>query len=579
MSSKQKRGETMQDKILPKVKSYYEQAKNSSSYQKWYAEQKNAWAFYDGEQWTKEEIDRLSENGQPAIVINKLASKIDNIAGSEISGRTRIFYRSRSGEKREEETARALTDLALYVAEQNDQGLEISNMFKEGLVSGIAWLDVGVQKGFEGPQVFNRYEESSSVVWDQNFKRADYSDARFICRERWLDEETLKEMFPKQSENLVASNKFHNKATSFTFTQKPQFEIQYQNSGDQTFLVVEVQFKQTEKSYKITTPQGKVFQTFDKKVAFLNSENKVEESYEPRLYLAYFSDNVLLDYRPLPYNFNNFTLIPYIYKRDKKDGRPYGLLRGAIDPQRELNKRRSKAMHLLNTAQVIADVDAVEDPNILAKEAARPDGIILKRPGKDLRIIRNSDLAASQVSVMDQASRDIQEVVGLFDESIGKHSNATSGIAIHQRQRASAMNQMFAFDALRRSKKMLGVMVLSLIRQFFTHSMVIQITDQLGASNAVQLNVPVTDENGNVLQDENGEPLKYNDVSVGVFDILVEEVKDVLSSRELEAEQLNLLIQAGVPIAPKFLIEATNLKNKDEILQSLTSENGQENKA
>lgn len=62
-----------------------------------------------------------------------------------------------------------------------------------------------------------------------------------------------------------------------------------------------------------------------------------------------------------------------------------------------------------------------------------------------------------------------------------------------------------------------------------------------------------------------------------MFDILVEEVKDVLSSRELEAEQLNLLIQAGVPIAPKFLVEATNLKNKEEILQSLSIENVQDN--
>jgi hypothetical protein len=557
------------DKILPKIKSYYEQAKSSSAYQRWLAEQKEAWAFYDGEQWTKEEVDRLNENGQPAIVINKLASKIDNIAGSEISGRTRIFYRSRSGEKREEGTARALSDLALYVAEQNEQGLEISNVFKEGLVAGISWLDVGVESAFEGPHIFNRYEEASNVVWDQNFKRADYSDARFICRERWLDSENLKAMFPKTYENLGHRHSVSKPVSNGTLFEKPTFEISYQSEENETVLVIEVQFKQTEKSYKITTPKGKVFQTFDKKVAYANTENKVEESYEPRIYLGYFSDQVLLEFRALPYNFNNFTLIPYIYKRDKKDGRPYGLLRGAIDPQRELNKRRSKAMHLLNTAQVIADIDAVEDPNILAREAARPDGIILKRPGKDLRIVRNSDLASTQVAVMDQASRDIQEVIGLFDESIGKHSNATSGIAIHQRQRASAINQMFAFDALRRTKKLLGRMVLSMIRQFFSHQMVIQITDQLGASNAVQLNVPVVDENGNVLINDNGDPVKHNDVSLGVFDIMVEEVRDISSSRELEAEQLNLLMQSGVPIHPKFLVEATNLKNKDDILRSL----------
>ena len=79
----------------------------------------------------------------------------------------------------------------------------------------------------------------------------------------------------------------------------------------------------------------------------------------------------------------------------------------------------------------------------------------------------------------------------------------------------------------------------------------------------------VTDENGKPMTDENGKTLKHNDVSLGVFDILVEEVKDVLSSREMEVEQLNLLIQAGVPVPAKFLVNATNLKNKDEILQSI----------
>lgn len=559
--------------ILPKIKRFYEGAKLSSSYQKWLAESSESWSFYDGEQWTKEEVDRLSENGQPAIVINKLASKIDNIAGSEISGRTRILYRSRSGDKREEETARVLSDLALYVAEQNEQGVELSNVFKEGLVSGIAWVDVGVEKSVEGTSIFNRYEDSSTVIWDQNFKHADYSDARFVCRERWLDEDALISMFPKTYEQ--ATNGLKKNVTFFSkdnfLAQNKQSTILYNDPENETALVVEVQFKRSEKSYKITTPSGNIFQSFDKKIAYANSENEVESSFASRVYIGYFSGDVLLDVRAAPYNFNNFTLLPFIYKRDKKDGRPYGLLRSAIDPQRELNKRRSKAMHLLNTAQVIADIDAVDDPNILAREAARPDGVILKRPGKDLRIIRNSDLAASQVAVMEQASRDIQEVIGLFDESIGKHTNAVSGVAIHQRQQASAMNQMFAFDALRRTKKALGRAVLSMIRQFFTTHMVINITDNLGSAHAVHLNAPVVDDKGQVLTDKNGKKLKHNDVSLGVFDILVEEVRDVNSSRELEMEQLNILMKAGINIPPKLMVNATNLKNKEEILRALDS--------
>ncbi|MFT7434150.1 MAG: hypothetical protein ACI9TY_001798 [Alphaproteobacteria bacterium] len=368
---------------LQKIKGYYEGAKLSSSYQNWLQESGESWSFYDGEQWTKEEVDRLNENGQPAIVINKLASKIDNIAGSEISGRTLILYRSRSGDKREEETARVLSDLALYVAEQSEQGVELSNVFKEGLISGISWVDVGVEEQSEGMSIFNRYEDASAVVWDQKFKRADYSDTSFVCRERWLDEESLKAMFPKTYETVIGGLKQNEKSFSAQhfLNGNKQVAVSYNNVEDNTALVVEVQFKKTELSYKITTVRGEIFQTFDKSVAYANTENKVESSYTSRVYIAYFSGDTLLDMRALPYN---FTLLPFIYKRDKKDGRPYGLLRSAIDPQRELNKRRSKAMHLLNTAQVIADIDAVDDPNILAREAARPDGVILKRPGKDL---------------------------------------------------------------------------------------------------------------------------------------------------------------------------------------------------
>ena len=74
-------------------------------FEQWKEESKEAWAFYDGDQWSQEEKEKLAEKGQAAIVINKIASKVDNISGSEISGRTRISYRSRSGEPYEEKTA------------------------------------------------------------------------------------------------------------------------------------------------------------------------------------------------------------------------------------------------------------------------------------------------------------------------------------------------------------------------------------------------------------------------------------------------------------------------------------------
>ncbi|MDD9911569.1 MAG: hypothetical protein OXR68_04240 [Alphaproteobacteria bacterium] len=547
----------MTSAVLDKVKGYFEQAVQAPAYQKWQKDAQEAWAFYDGNQWTDEEKGKLQENGQPPIVINKISAKVDNIAGTEVAGRTRILYRSRSGEATEEATARALSDLALYVAERNDQAIEISNVFKSGLVTGIGWLDIGVEEVAEGPFIFNRYEDEASVVWDSAARRLDFSDARFVCRERWLDEEELKQFFPTKSEQVLQQLKRGGEPLK-TFTGD---SVSYINEQEQLVRVVEVQYRQTEKQYTVQLPDGTETVTFDKTAAYNVPDGEVTSRFQPRVYVAYFSENTLLSHTPLAYQHNRFTLVPYIFKRHKEDGRPYGLVRSAIDPQRELNKRRSKAMHLLNTAQVIADIDAVEDPNLLAREAARPDGMILKRPGKELRIIRNSELAQSQVTVMDQAAQDIQEVMGVFDETIGKNSNAVSGVAIQQRQLAGSLNQMFAFDALRRVKKQLGHQILSLIRQYFTHEMVIQLTDSFQAARLVQLNRKE--------QQSDGTEFVHHDVKSGVFDVLVEEVRDAVSGRELDMQQLNMLMQSGVEIPQKLLVEATTLSNKEEILRHM----------
>ncbi|NBX85876.1 MAG: hypothetical protein EBQ80_01300 [Proteobacteria bacterium] len=549
--------------LLAKVKGWFEEAVTSAAYSAWRSEARQAWDFYDGSQWTAEEVERLGEHGQAAIVINRIGSKIDNLTGGEVNGRTRVVYRSRSGVAAEEEMARVLTDVGLFVAERGEQGVELSQMFKASLVAGIGWLDVGVEEGHEGPQIFTRAEDEMAVVWDPLSRRFDLSDARFVARERWLDEAGVKQLFAERGKKVLGrlqrqsgSNMGGGVLLSDPLT------VAYTDSEQQMFRVVEVQFKEAVKQWRVRLADGRLMATFDKAEAESDGV-AVEEVVEiPRVMVAYFSGDVLLDVRPLAYQHNDFTLVPMVYKRHRADGRPYGLVRSAIDPQRELNKRRSKAMHLLNTAQVIADIDAVEDPNILAREAARPDGMILKRPGKDLRIIRNSDLAASQVGVMEQAGRDIQEVMGVFDETLGKASNAVSGVAITQRQLASSLTQMLVFDNFRLAKKKMARQVLGLIRQYFDHEMLVAISDRLAAGEAFG---EVGARKAKLLP----ETLDWRSV---VFDVVVEEVRDVLSSRELEAQRLAELVKAGVPVPPELLVEASGVRGKERILAGLSGD-------
>ncbi|RYG61711.1 MAG: hypothetical protein EON60_02480 [Alphaproteobacteria bacterium] len=565
------------NELLTKLKGWFEGAVNSKAYTAWREEAKTSWDFYDGTQWSAVDVEKLAEHGQGAVVINKIAPKIDNLAGTEVAGRTRIAYRSRSGDLQEELAARVLSDLALYVAERSDQALEVSGVFRSGLVGGIGWLDIGLEESSAGVTVFARAEDEFAVVWDPLSRRPDYSDARFVARERWMTRTEVEMLFgdkAKAVETLAAGDFGVRGTAPYALGRGARGEeVGYYDAQREVYRIVEVQYREPAKQWRLRLADGRLVSTFDKAKLRLRGAVVEEIVTVPRVHVAYFAGDVLLDSKPLAYEHNSFTLVPFVYKRHRSDGRPYGLVRAAIDPQRELNKRRSKAMHMLNTAQVIADIDAVEDPNTLAREAARPDGIILKRAGKDLRILRNTDLAVGQVQVMEQAARDIQDVIGVYDEAIGKPSNATSGVAIQQRQMAGQLNQMFAFDMLRLLKKQLGLQVLALVRQYFTEEMVIKITDTLGAGRVIKLNQPVIGLDGKVQRGADGKPVVMPDLNNGQFDVVVEEVKDVLSARELEAAQLEMLMKAGVPVPPEVLVEASGVSAKEKILAGLLNAN------
>lgn len=545
-----------------KLRGWYDAAVRSSAYMAWQAEAREAWRFYDGDQWTQEEIGRLHANGQAAIVINRIAAKVDHLTGVEVAGRTQISYRSRSGNAVEEDSARALTDVALWVSDTAEQAAAVSQVFKSGVVCGIGWLDVGLREGPAGADVAMLAEDEMSVVWDTASRKHDMGDARWVGRERWLSGDELEMLFGERARAVREALQGQGWRGAEGLRGNSDLSWVKGESGAELWKVVEMQYKASEPQWRLRLKDGRAWLTFDKgAVQELLKQGAVVEDkgVGVRVRVAYLSGDVLLDERPLAYDHQQFTLIPFVYKRHRGNGRPYGAVKAALDPQRELNKRRSKAMHLLNTAQVVADVDAVDDPAALVREAARPDGLILKRAGKDVHILRNTELAASQVGVMHQAATDIEEVLGLYDENMGRPSNAMSGVAIAQRQRAGSLTQMTALDGLRLLKKRLGEQVLALVRQFFSAEEIVAISDRMASLRALDVSP----------RDARGEPLDGDTLRYALMDVVVEEVPDVDSAREMDLTQLQMLAQAGVPIPPDVWVRASSVRGKEEILKAL----------
>ena len=81
-----------------------------------------------------------------------------------------------------------------------------------------------------------------------------------------------------------------------------------------------------------------------------------------------------------------------------RENQRYGMVRGLISMQDEINKRRSKALHLLSVRQVVAEQGAVQDVDKARREVAKPDGYIEIMPGLKFEIEQTADLASGSSS-------------------------------------------------------------------------------------------------------------------------------------------------------------------------------------
>lgn len=101
--------------------------------------------YYDGQQWTRAELDTLAKRGQPALTVNYVKRKVEYLRGFERRMRSdpKAFPRT----PHEDQLAEAATDSLRYVADQNDFDVTRSDVYEDMLIEGYGGADVTVVEG------------------------------------------------------------------------------------------------------------------------------------------------------------------------------------------------------------------------------------------------------------------------------------------------------------------------------------------------------------------------------------------------------------------------------------------------
>lgn len=471
--------------------------------------------YVDHIQWSEEDAAELEARGQMPLVFNLIALNCRWITGTE--KRTRIDYKVLPRCKEDLKAAQSKTELLKYVQDVNKGGFHRSRAFADAVHVGVGWLEDGIQNDCDAEPLFVTYESWRNIWIDPLSREPDLSDCRFLFREKWVDLDIAVAMFPQKRFALEAQ------AQSMTDPAQYNDESRYDNPllyddgtgtqsghgvvGDEVDMgsrlrvkLVECWYRLPEMCQVIRCERGEVGkQTFHGSVyregdpvhawAVQNGFASLTGGVKQVMRCMIFTGSTVLQDELSPYWHNRFPFTPIWCFRRGKDNAPYGVTRGNRGAQDDLNKRKSKAMFLLSTNQVIAESGAVNDVQEAMQEVARPDGWIEVIGNKRFEIRNQATLAVQHVAMMDQDARFIQEGVGVTDENLGRQTNAASGRAIEARQNQGYTATSDMFDNLRLAIQITGERQLALIEQFYDERKVLRLTgERKGAMNWLEVN-------------------------------------------------------------------------------------------
>lgn len=540
--------------------------------------------FYDNLQWDPQDAQDLRDRGQMPLVYNEVAPMVDWIIGTE--RRTRVDWSVLPRTEDDVQASDIKTKVMKYVSDINHSSFARSRAFGDAVKAGLGWIDTGARDDPTQDVLYDKYQDWRQVLYDSASQELDLSDARYIFRWRWVDEDVALAMYPEREAQICRAVEGNNHTRDASWEEEnwqDQNSMQQRPSGQlyasgtgvavttqrRQVKLIECQYRMPVTTKVITSGplKGTVVHPGDNALQQAHSKvgGSMIDKVIMRTHVSVFTESDMICADQSIYRHNRFSLTPLWCYRRSRDRMPYGVIRRVRDIQQDLNKRASKALFMLNTNQIIADEGAVEDWDTLRDEVDRPDGVIIKKAGKELDIRRDTDAATGQLQMMTMDAQSIQKSAGVAQENMGRQTNAVSGEAIKARQNQGSVVTTEPFDNLRFATQIHGENMLSLVEQFYTEEKVIRLTGAKGAIDWVYVNKPEQQPDGSI---------RYiNDITASMADFVVSEQDYAGTLRQVMFESLNNMATRLPPEVSlrvmTIAMEFSDLPNKDEIAEQI----------
>jgi hypothetical protein len=481
-------------------------------------EQQDARRYVHGSQWSSKQIKALNLRKQPVVTFNRIGRKINAVIG--LLERQRRDPRGYPRTPKHEEGAEVATATLRYVLDEQDWPSKSAMSALDCAIDGANGIALELERGDTGDvEVGFDSVDSGSFFYDPRSLKMDFSDARYMGIGKWADPEALKEIFPDKAEMIDASLEAGSELTS-----NPDSDGKWlaTDGGAKRIRVIDHWYRRNgEWWYCIYIGSGKL----DEGPSFI----KDEKGKTICRYIM-FSANV------------------------DQDGDRYGFVRGMKSSQDEINQRRSKGLHVLNSRRVIIEDGEGFDAEKIRAEAAKPDGVIVHPHGTQPPTFEDGQKAAElqgHLNFLQEAKQEIENY-GFNPALMGSGVQDMSGRAIQLQQQAGIAELGPFMIAYRGWKLRVYRAIWNAVQQHWTGERWVRVTDDEQMAQFFAVNQLGVDPN-------TGAPAIINQLGALDVDIILDEGPDTINMQADAYDTLSIMAQKGGQVPPEVLIELSPL--------------------
>lgn len=465
-------------------------------------EAKDARRFYHGVQWTADEIKILSGRGQPPTTYNKVARKVDGIVG--ISEKQRQDPKAYPRNPGDEQGADVASVTVRYIMERNEWTSKKPHALRQAIAEGIGGIEFRLIQGDEGdPDIELAAVEMEDFFYDPASIRPNFTDARYMGLTKWLDVDEAVELFPDQEEEIrglidSGSSYSTNSDRDNRWVRRAEYRVRmvehwYRSKGEWCW-------------------------------AFYIGSTILKEGTSP-----FFDERAKTMVR-----FQMFSAM------SDQDGDRYGIVRNLKPIQKEINQRVSILLRLALTRRLIGEQGAVDDWDIARKEWARPDGIVVVNPGKNIKPDDTQAQVAEHTALLQLALNEMEGYYNMNPAALaGPQSKNLSGRAVNLLQAPGLAELVMLLINYRNWIIRVYRTSWNMAQRFWTSERWIRVTDDEKIAQFVQLN--------GMQLDQYGRPALVNALGALDVDIILDEGPDVQNMMQDAFDQLVQILPALPP--------------------------------